>query len=584
MYIPILSAVWSVAMSDTSRQTEQKSEQKSQTQCPVHCLYFYILFIGSLLSSFTTQATSYTWNGSVSTDWNTAANWTPAAVPASTDDITISTVSVARYPVLAANTTTNNFTLSGSGVSLNLGSFTLTCNGTTAITAGTISNGNLRVLGGSTSFGSATTYPVINARLTVASLVISNIQNTTFQKPVSMTRTGGYDESANGNNIYQDSVSLSLTGGLRWTLARYYADTFNGPLTLTVNKPGVSYGLVINTSQYNGNLLLNPIRGEIRLSGTLTTNRTLQIGQVGDQYTLTLSNFSSLTQQPIALELPLPTGTTVNGGGALSLENCVFYGDVRAWAYQLAYKGCTFYRRAILQKTTWVVGGAPGTAKVPDWSTSWTPPSSVPTPIPNPVTTGSDGVILNTFYGPVIINGGGTWIGGWSGVNQRSIFYDEVTIINPTNGTFGISYSNTADVFLKKLTLAGSLFTFGNSGAITTFGEGVVLQDGGVYNGLNLQKIIFKGTTARQLTFGSNTQLHLGTGFVSESELTVTAPHLYLDGAKFLKPVTLIKTTAGDNISIGGNVFNDKVLIRNRASSGTIQMATQVQDQTVKSQ
>ncbi|MDJ1503568.1 hypothetical protein [Xanthocytophaga agilis] len=571
MYIPILSAVLSV----TRRQTEQKGQQGNQKRSYFH--FFYLLLVGSLLLSVNSQAASYTWNGSVSTDWNTAANWTPAAVPASTDDVTINTVSVNRYPVLVANTTLNSFTLNSG--SIDLAGFILTCNGTTTLKGGTfgssLTKGEIKALGGTTSFGSATTSVTINTLVTVIGPVVSGMQNTTFNEMVNFTKNGGYLESANGNNVFKETVTITMTDGLRWSLAQNYPDTFYKDLTITVNKPNGNYGVVIGKSVYKGNITTNIITAAVYLYGTQEATGKLIMGQVGVQPYLYLTNFISQTTDPLAIQMPgLPTA---GNGGVIALENCVFYGDVRFWGYQLYYKGCTFFRRAILQKSTWV-NGTPNPARVADWSSAWTPPGSVPTPIPNPANTGSDGVILNTLYGPVIINGGGTWIGGWFGANQRSIFYDEVTIINPTNGTFGISYSNTADVFLKKLTLDGSLFTFGNSGAITTFGEGVVLQDGGVYNGLNLQKVVFKGTTARQLTFGSNTQLHLGTGFVSESELTVTAPHLYLDGATFLKPATFIKTVAGDNISIGGNVFKDKVLIKNQATSGTIQMATQYND------
>ena len=35
--------------------------------------------------------TSYTWNGSISTDWNTSGNWTPNGVPGTADNVTIVT-------------------------------------------------------------------------------------------------------------------------------------------------------------------------------------------------------------------------------------------------------------------------------------------------------------------------------------------------------------------------------------------------------------------------------------------------------------------------------------------------------------
>ncbi len=48
-----------------------------------------LLFLSSLLSSARCSAATFTWNGSVSSDWFTANNWTPAGVPGSTDTINL---------------------------------------------------------------------------------------------------------------------------------------------------------------------------------------------------------------------------------------------------------------------------------------------------------------------------------------------------------------------------------------------------------------------------------------------------------------------------------------------------------------
>ncbi|MDJ1466938.1 hypothetical protein [Xanthocytophaga flava] len=584
MYIPILSAVFSVSMSVIKRHTKQKGQQVNQKRSYFH--FFYILLLGSLLLSFNSQAASYTWNGSVSTDWNTAANWTPAAVPASTDDVTINTVSVNRYPVLAANTTLNSFTLNSG--SIDLAGFILTCNGTTTLKGGTfgssLTKGEIKALGGTTSFGSATTSVTINTLVTVIGPVVSGMQNTTFNEIVNITKNGGYLESANGNNVFKENVTITMTDGLRWALAQNYPDTFYKDLTITINKPNWNYGVVIGKSVYKGNITTNILTAGVYLYGTQEATGKLIIGQLGVQPYLYLTNFISQTTDPLLIELAgLPGG---GNGGWVTLENCVFYGDVRLAGYQLSYKGCTFFRRAILQRSTWV-NGVPNPARASDWTTSWTPTANIPTPVANPVNIGSDGILLNTFHGPVYIMGIGWTISGLGNTTVRSVFNEEVTINNGANGyTFNISANTTADVFNKKLILTGSGYNmrFGTNGAVTTLGEGVILDATGLYGGLQLEKIVFKGTTERQLTLTGTTSAYFGTGFVSEGPLTVTAPHLYFNGGKFLKSSTFTKTVAGDNVSTGGNVFTDKALIRNRASSGTIQMATQVKDQTVKSQ
>src|SRR5260370_14615140 len=53
-----------------------------------------------------------TWTGALSTDWNTAGNWSPPGVPASTDDVLIGTT--ANSPTLSVSgTTVNSMTISG---------------------------------------------------------------------------------------------------------------------------------------------------------------------------------------------------------------------------------------------------------------------------------------------------------------------------------------------------------------------------------------------------------------------------------------------------------------------------------------
>jgi hypothetical protein len=103
-----------------------------------------------------------TWTGAVSTDWNTAGNWSNNAVPTSTTDATIP--KVANQPVIGATasarnitigsgaTVTNNSTLNVYGNWKNSGSFaagtgTVTLNGTTDTLTGYNTFNNLTIAG-----------------------------------------------------------------------------------------------------------------------------------------------------------------------------------------------------------------------------------------------------------------------------------------------------------------------------------------------------------------------------------------------------------------------------------------------------
>ena len=73
-------------------------------------------------------AADKTWNGSVSTDWHTADNWTPAGVPTSGDDVLIP--NVARDPVISAGDAQVDGLIIDPGAVLDLTDRTLTVEGT----------------------------------------------------------------------------------------------------------------------------------------------------------------------------------------------------------------------------------------------------------------------------------------------------------------------------------------------------------------------------------------------------------------------------------------------------------------------
>ena len=50
-----------------------------------------------------TNLIAQTWNGSVSNDWNTAANWTPANVPTSSGNVIINNAAASYQPALAGS-------------------------------------------------------------------------------------------------------------------------------------------------------------------------------------------------------------------------------------------------------------------------------------------------------------------------------------------------------------------------------------------------------------------------------------------------------------------------------------------------
>src|SRR6185437_15334799 len=94
---------------------------------PLSMKQSYLLIGLTLLALSVKSQTSYTWNGTVSTAWNTPGNWSPSGVPGASDNVTI--VTGGNTCVLNTSSAINNLTLTSG--TLDLGSATLTVGGTT---------------------------------------------------------------------------------------------------------------------------------------------------------------------------------------------------------------------------------------------------------------------------------------------------------------------------------------------------------------------------------------------------------------------------------------------------------------------
>ena len=157
---------------------------------------------------------SYVWNGSSSTTWSTANNWTPSGTPTSTDDVVIPG-STTRAPTVTASTTVNTINFTGNNtITVNSG-VNLTTNSGFTINS-TVTSANVTFVGSSAS-----------TILEFSSSIFANFG--TF----SLSGTGLFQIDNNGSYIYNSgtftagsNATLYLQGGGNVTHALTNAGTF----------------------------------------------------------------------------------------------------------------------------------------------------------------------------------------------------------------------------------------------------------------------------------------------------------------------------------------------------------------------
>ncbi len=211
-----------------------------------------------------------TWDGSASTDWNTAANWTPATVPIATSNITIP--NTANKPVLANNITVNSFSMSlGSG--LNFNGFTLTSNGSFDVNGATLTNSNI-----------------------ATDIVIT------------LNGAGGLYFR---QSIINDHIIINHNSASGFLEGWQFPNTFNGNSTFNSNGTGPLYTSYDNASTHNGNVTVNrTVAGFTEIFRNGATNVTGNF-----LYTNTIGGNSTINSQG-TIKVPIAGTINITATGA----------------------------------------------------------------------------------------------------------------------------------------------------------------------------------------------------------------------------------------------------------------------------
>jgi hypothetical protein len=549
----------------------QFSTNKGQLRLP---FILALLFLVQSVCSF--AQTSYTWKvAAASTDWGTAANWTPAGVPGATDNVTIVTSS--NPPLLAGNTSVNNFTISSG--SINLGTYTLAIAGNSSFTGtSTVSNGTVQATGTNLTFNGCT----FAANCTFNSSTANVIFNSgTFNGTTNIIKNGTTDNNANGNVTFNGITQIRINAAGRIRLDSNVV--FNGSTTTIIND-GTDYMLFdyLKPATFNGDLIIylsGNTAGDIRLaysgntvfngdiyvnsdgtgdilfcelptaSATLASGKKILNGTIGfNNGNLRLQRFTQLGTTPQILSLTGNSSTITFGPSA------VFNARVNFSAANFMLSGCDF--------------------------------NNDTTELTKTGTSGNTGLGGNSFAGVSIFrkaststsgvfrtNGGNTHNGKTHFINQAagdilfelltgSTFNGEVSASNEGTGSVRLAYAGT-NVFNNNIVVsstAGTGIAFGElTGATVTLasGKALTLGSAGFSAGtLNINRFTQTGSTPHSLTLTGSSTLTIANSSIFNGKVSFTVPNLYLSASTFGDSAYFQKTSATANVMAGGCTFN----------------------------
>lgn len=554
----------------------------------------FILTFSILSNCTTTQAqTTYTWDGSSSTDWNTAANWTPAAVPTSSDHVTLANVT--NDPVLDADRTVNNLTLSA-GTLLDLGGHTLTVSGTATLNAGTVHNGVFYKTAGSVSFAGVTMDCEVDVDATTTISSTNHfIGEARLQKITGWTGTCRFEAKADlkltnyntffGGNVFNDTTIITAASAQGYSQGIGYSavDSFYAPVTInailhqnfyfgnatggtwfaddvTINNFGTTGtyiyigGHASSVNHFEGDIILNTDSTAGHISFNLGTNihdGELLFGDRGyNSGVLTLKAYTQSAAYAIDLSAMDHTSTLFLGPD-LTLEGALNGPNKNT----TLYANCTFKDDVTLQK---ILGWSGYTTcegkadlKMVNYNTFVGGNVYMDTTI---ITAASaqgysqriGHVVPDTFLAPVTIqmlSNQDLYIGNGSAGNY---YADDVTIKNSGWGSSKI-YVNSGST--TSSTFNGDIYVESTSGGGIHFYAGTIDHNG-------LLKVGPSGFSSGILTLTEYTQLTSGTINLSSisgtssisvlSDADITADFNYSGS----RPITLTGATFRGNVDL----------------------------------
>ncbi|MDB5268891.1 MAG: hypothetical protein JWP58_1931 [Hymenobacter sp.] len=271
--------------------------------------------------SLTYQPTAVTWNGSISGDWFTAGNWTPAVVPTTAINASIP-ASAPNMPALTSGTA------SVKALTINSGAMVSQSGGTLDVRANLTNNGTYTATGGTVVLGTSTLANILgssNTRFWNLTVDANGAQSSTSASTSVQrlfTLTGNF--ATNGNPLTMESNATNtalvynnlgvITGNV--TVQRYISPATNPGLGYRHYSSPVSNATVASLATASFTPVVNP---NYNTSATPNSVRPFPTVYYYDQARLATSNnllapFDKGWTSPSALTDPLTVGKgyTVN--------------------------------------------------------------------------------------------------------------------------------------------------------------------------------------------------------------------------------------------------------------------------------
>lgn len=368
-----------------------------------------------------TFAGNYTWTGNTSSAWNVNTNWSPQAIPGSSDTITINTTTTSL--VLTSKQTIKRLVMTSD--TLNLGGDTLEITGSAGFNGGLIMNGVCYPQGtGLLNFAGTTFDAEIKAKGQI------KLNGGVFNSMAYFEHVGSAAGTGTGGNTFNGTTTLKNSGTSAFRLAGTNNDTYTGDLTIISAAPSGSGNMQLSTggnSYFNGNVVVQStcVLG-ISFSSAglgnsfLALGKTLSIGGGGFVGTLLLRNFTQLGTSSHSL--------TFNG--ILNLMNSTFNGSLTSSTNNILVSGSNFYGACVFSKN--------GSSS--DYSSGG-----------------------NHFYSDLTLNNNVTNSSIVRFGSTSGDIYDGNTTFNTSAGTIQVAYADTSD-FKGHITTNSVKVSFGTAG------------------------------------------------------------------------------------------------------------------------